>query len=183
MHTFFAAALLTLIALTGCSGDRQAAEEETARKRELLVPIDVQTRRAERLEQARVLDEDGIPIPSDMKIAGIDIPRSFELLESRERKWHLQSRQISPEALGRYMELRLFTGSLERKGGGGIRIKDAQLKDALEQPRVTVNIAPIAGNPHACRMRIEQAAPITTTEHPSEAQVQAQMKAQRQYAD
>jgi hypothetical protein len=79
-----AVVLLALALAFGVSGSACKSEPTEVEKvrRELLTPPDYPKMRAERKEKQRLLDDEGLPIPSDQVLAGLPIPRGFTLTRS-----------------------------------------------------------------------------------------------------
>jgi len=144
------AALLTLVA--ACSSS-SATEEK---RRVLLTPPPAALK--PKPKPPPIVDEEGVPLPSDLVLAGLPVPRGFELGKSYENEWFLRSTSVSAEATGRYIEARVFTGKLERTSVGGMRFELAQLREAPSLPRVSIRISPTKGQKRACELYIRRIA-------------------------
>jgi hypothetical protein len=143
------AALLTLVA--ACSSSSGATEEK---RRVLLTPPAAALK--PKPKPPPITDKEGVPLPSDLVLAGLPVPRGFELGKSYENEWFLRSTSVSAEATGRYIEARVFTGQLERTSVGGLRFELAQLREAPSLPRLSIRISPTKGHKRACELYIRR---------------------------
>lgn len=174
--------LVLVLGLSACENDAPAKVER--QRRELLTPPNYAALHAQREAENRLLDENGMPIPSEQVAAGLTIPRGFKLIRNFERQWYFESAGVSAEALSRYVEARVFTGKLDRTGIGGFQFGASLLRDDADALAIDVSITPIKDRPDACELYIRQSAPgVPGVQRPSEQEVQAQMQARREHAD
>jgi hypothetical protein len=172
-------ALLAALMLAACGAEEPVAVQE--QRRELLTPQDVVQRKIEIAEARRYLEDDGMPIASGQVLGGFPIPRTYELYRGLEHEWHLRSRAVSAEALARYVEQQVFTAKLERTGIGGFYFDGARLRNDANALLLRIRISPIPGLEAASELHLWQLLPAPP--RPSHAQVEAQIEAQRKYAD
>lgn len=143
-----------LIALAGC-GDKAKQEQQ---RRELLRPPKI-VQEAKKPPPPPVFDGEGVPLPSDLVLGGFAVPRGFEVTKKYDDEWFLRSSVVSAEATAKYVQARVFTGSLERTSVGGVRFESAQLRDAMQAPRLSLRISPTKGHPNACELYIRRIVP------------------------
>ncbi len=176
------ALLAALTTLEGC--DRETAHVEEQR-RELLTPPDHGKLRAERAEQERIFDDEGLPIESDQVLAGFPIPRSFIVTRESGAEWFLESRVVNADATARYVEKRVLTEKISRDGSGGVGFDLVSLRSDPKAPKLRLIVTSIAGMPSATELFIKKLEVSTEPKlpRPSEQQVQALMEAQRKSAD
>lgn len=140
-----------LLALAACGDEKAIA----IKRRQLLTPPPVAAQQAKKVKPP-VVDEEGIPLPSDQVLAGFVVPRGFTLTKSYENEWYLFSNVVSAQAAAKYVEPRVFTGSIERTTVGGVRFETATLREAPSLPRLSIWISPIKGEKRASEMRIRR---------------------------
>jgi hypothetical protein len=167
-------------AVLGCARHEQAAQQEERRK--LLAPPDNKLEREEAARKRQIYDEDGDLIPSEDSVAGLTIPRGMTPGMRFEHEWYFSTRQVPSEALERYFSPLLLTGEINRSQQGTVEFVAAHVKANATAPRVTVRIVKLKGEANASEVYIRQAPP-TPSHYPSEAEVEAQLKARREHAE
>lgn len=174
---------LALALLAGAGCDREAARVEEQRREVLKLP-DHNRLRAERAERDRIFDDEGLPLESELVLAGIPMPRSFAITRESSEDWYLESRLVSAELAGRYIEKRVYTEKISRTGGTGVAFEIATARSAPNGPKLKIVITPIANMPNASEMYVRKPAPPAPPKIlPSEAESQAMIEAQRRSAD
>lgn len=167
--------LLAAALLGGC--EDKVAEQ----RRELLTPPDKAALQVEKKEQARIKDDQGELLPSDVSYAGFPVPRGFELTKEYTNEWFLRSRVASADATARYVQARVFTGTLERTTLGGYRFESAQLRHDMALPRVAIRISPTRGLDEACELHIRQIPVGKPVERPPADQVEAERRRNQRF--
>ena len=152
------------------------AKVEEKRRRELLTPPSKAALQAAKKAKSAVFDDKGELLPSELVLGGFAVPRGFELLKSYEHEWALYSRVASAEVTLRYVQQRLFTGSLIRSAVGGAVFEAAQLRHDTKLPRVTVRVSPTKGEKRACELNIRRIPVVPKEDRLTTEQIEAQLR-------
>ncbi len=97
---------------------------------------------------AEIYDEEGVPRASNVRVAGLVLPRGLERAEalSRDRR-NVYTSQIPPQKLLRYFGPRLITMNIEQRGERVI-YHEAQARDARGAlVKLDVTIEPTSSHP------------------------------------
>lgn len=158
------------------------APDKPQQKRQLLTPPDQVAIKKVKQEKAKLVDDEGELLPSDLVLGGFPVPRGFEMKRSREHEWFLRSLEVSAERAASYAQKRLFTSSLVRSSVGGVRFDGAQLREAPQLPKVSIHISPTKGRKNACELYIKRHAGPPPQKLTRE-QTEAMHREEARYAD
>lgn len=172
-----ASVIASMVALgaSACGGGESAPElpEEVAPAP--VLPLDDDARRRE-----AIYGDDGEVLESTMRVAGLVLPRGVELVLDEERR-HVYQSQVPLTKMQRYFGVRLVTGQVDARPGGGATYVDALPRDVRGgEVRLDVTIEPSS----AARTRVEiverQPAPATP---PSQEESLQQLRERMRRAD
>jgi len=180
MNARVASLSLACVLLLAAVGSGCSREDKKEQQRALLRPVDHRKERAVAREKRQLFDPQGELIPSEEMVAGVVMPRGLKMNRSFEREWYFRAKRVTLPALERYFGQRLLPMAVERTATS-ITFKDAQSKDDVDAPVVTVRIATLIGSTPTSSVYIQQAAPPRV--FPSEKEVQAKLEAMRRRAE
>lgn len=141
------------VALVACSEGAPPSTEDVGDR----VPSGPQPRRDDTVEE-QLYDARGVPVASDVRVAGLVLPRGLTELEALSRdRLHVFASVIPRDALLRYFGPRLDTMNVEQRGDAVI-YHDAVPRDARGGVvRLDVTIQPSSA--HAARIEIYERPP------------------------
>lgn len=131
---------------SACGGGESAPElpEEVAPAPVLPADDDARGRES-------IYGEDGEVLESTTRVAGLVLPRGVELVLDQERR-HVYQSQVPLTKMQRYFGVRLVTGQVDARPGGGATYVDALPRDVRGgEVRLDVTIEPSS----AARTRVE----------------------------
>jgi hypothetical protein len=151
-------------------------------RRELLTPPNKAAIQAERKEKAKVVDEEGALLASDLVLGGFTVPRGFELTKTYKDEWVLQSKSASARATASYVDKQVFTGSITRTSVGGFRFESAQIRHNRSLPSVSIRVSPIQSSAIGTELSIRSIPVQPAVERPPADVVEAKLREARKYA-
>lgn len=173
-------AVLLLLLSVACDGGD--AERRAERQRELLRPPDVKKLGAEQREAVRIVSEQGELLESDEVVAGVRLPRGFELVRTLPYAWYYHSRAVTFEQLDRYFQTRIISSRIERTTST-VRYDAAKPRDNPEAPFVTVRIGTAGSDRTAREIYIRRPDPAARRPLMSEAEVRAEIESAARMAE
>jgi hypothetical protein len=166
-----------VLALAACGEDTKEQQ-----RRELLTPPNKAAIQAEKKEKAKVVDEEGALLPSDLVLGGFTVPRGFEVTKSYTNEWVLHSKSASARITANYVDTQVFTGGITRTSAGGFRFESAQLRKDRSLPRVAVRVSPIKGQKNGTELVIRSIPVQPAVERPPADVVEAQLRNASKFA-
>lgn len=140
----------------GASESRPSAATAEAKKVQLPAPS---TKPVEVL-----YDSDGLLLPSDIRVAGLVLPRGLERTHEGERSHEFLSARVPLPKLLAYFGPRLMTGQVDRYGEGVVYRRAVPKEAKGGVVRLDVELMPRGST---TRVRIHEVPPVPT-ERPSE---------------
>ena len=176
--------LVGIIALSfwggGCSS---RSDDKAAKRREILKGPDLRAIREERQKKTRFMDDEGELIPSDTKVAGVQLPRGLELRIQYEDHWYFES-LLPLDKLQRYFGRQLDTVQIERGNEDSVTFRRARPKGEKVGPMLTVRVGRMANLPSRSEVRIDRTKPDLVKNRPKTfPQAEAELRKRRKYAD
>lgn len=145
--------LVAALAAVSC----KSAEDE--QKRRLLETEQRMRERNERIEARRILGPQGELLPSQTKIAGVVLPRGFEMKFVEPHQWTYDGH--FPEAkVQAYLESRLYTKTRTEKPLGEVEYLGVKEKSDPNMVAVLVRVSPVPAKPEWTRIYIGDPVPI-----------------------
>ncbi|HEX2675146.1 MAG TPA: hypothetical protein VHM19_00865 [Polyangiales bacterium] len=172
---------LGVACLLGASSGCHRKSQDDERRRAVLKPVDLHDKERELYEKMRLYDDQGNLLASDVKVAGMNLPRGMTQTFVLEREWYFDG-PIPPNKVDAYLHAHLEIGQISWPSNNTVEYAMSKVKDTPDSPPVLVRLFPSPGRGGSVRLYIRQAAPAPT-HWPSEAEVQAQMALRQQHSE
>lgn len=166
------------VAIAGCSAQGCGGDEVEQLPERVAPPPVVASPEVARPEP--LYGEDGELLASDQSVAGLPLPRGLEVLVESGRR-HVYTSAVPVARVQQYFGVRLITGEVDGRPGGGVTYHDALPRDARgSSVRLEVTIEPSSAS--ATRVEIVEIEPAPVTA-PSEAETITRVREQLEHAD
>jgi hypothetical protein len=140
-------------AAVGCS--RSDIDEQRRR----LLQTEPRTRaRNERIDAHRVLSPEGDLLPSETKVAGVVLPRGFDLKFQDPHAWTYDGHFV-PAKVQAYFEKRVTTARVTKKPLGDVEYLGVREKSDPNMTAVLVRVSPAPAKPEWTRIYVGEPVP------------------------
>jgi hypothetical protein len=137
----------------GCSCE---SSERAEQRRAVLAPRDLDRQRREAQEKTRLYDERGQLVPSDIKVAGVFLPRGLKQILVREREWYFDAALPLPK-LQAYFSACFASYDVKQPRNDTVEFLRGVPKDTPDAPFVLVRFSRAAHDKSLARVYIRQA--------------------------
>jgi hypothetical protein len=141
----------------GCSSNEEQKRAEL--RRQLLRGQDLEKQRNTRFEKERLTTYQGDLLPSDIRVAGVVLPRGFNQKFTFEYEWYYDGAEPLPK-LDQYIRKQLDFVSFDHPDPASTQFMQARTKGFPEMKPVTIKIYPVPGRSDWSRIYIRAPQPL-----------------------